>query len=180
MSSSAGSSASCSSDDGVAADDDGQDDVLRLISKPKRTRVRRPVTDKAAAPWQLMLDNAKLGFNGVADPDSRDGKYFRRRFRVPYILFTAIVDVAIGDRWFPGEFEVDGRGVANATGERGASLHVKILSVLRVLGRGDCFDDCFDGSNCSESSLSVWFHKFMRVFVERFVCASVIHQQHGQ
>jgi hypothetical protein len=170
MSSSAGSSASCSS----ASDDESEDAVLRLLSKPKRTRVRRPVIDKLSAPWQLMLDNAKLGINGVADPDSRDGKYFRRRFRVPYILFTTIVDVAIGDGWFPGDFEVDGRGVANATGERGASLHVKILSVLRVLGRGDCFDDCFDGSNCSESSLSVWFHKFMRVFVERFVC---VHQQ---
>jgi len=128
------SSSSCSSDadvDGVTADDEGHDDVLRLLSKLKRTRTRRPVPDKAAAPWQLMLDSAKLNLNGVADPDSRDGRYFRRRFRVPYSLFTAIIDCALIDNWFPGDFLPDGTSVADACGLRGATLHVKVLTVLR-------------------------------------------------
>jgi hypothetical protein len=46
--------------------------------------------------------------------------------------------------------------------------------LIRVLGRGIVFDELYDGSGCSESSMSVWFHKFLGVFVERLAIGGVV------
>lgn len=113
-----------------------------------------------------MLDNAQLS-GGAADPNSVDGRYFRRRFRLPYDLFDALNRVMLNDNWFPGEYEPDGRGKCDGIGIRGASIQVKHLSVLRVLGRGVCFDELYDGSGLSESVLSRFFHRFNSIFTSR-------------
>lgn len=47
-------------------------------------------------------------------------------------------------------------------------LQVKFLSVLRVLGRGICFDELYDGSGLSESVTSRFFHRFVAIFADRF------------
>ncbi len=132
----------------------------------KAKRRRRSLLPKDQAPWQLMLNNANLP-GGAADSTSIDGRYFRRRFRVPYALFNALNAVMITDDWFPGEYERDGQGKCDRIGVRGASLQVKHLSVLRVLGRGVCFDELYDGSRLSESVLSRFFHRFNSIFVSR-------------
>ena len=106
--------------------------------------------------------------NGVSVPDSIDGRYFRRRFRIPYKMFQALIQVMLDDNWFPGDFEADGGGKCCKLGRKGASLHVKVLSVLRVLGRGVCFDELYDGSGLSESITSTFFHRFVAMFVERY------------
>ncbi len=49
---------------------------------------RRCPVDKKEAPWQKMLDGAGKT-NSICDEASRDGKYFTRRFRMPYSLFQA-------------------------------------------------------------------------------------------
>ena len=135
-------------------------------SKRKRTRRRRILLPKDQAPWQLMLNVANLP-GGAADSASIDGKYFRRRFRLPFALFDALNRVMIDDNWFPGEYERDGQGKCDRMGIRGASLQVKHLSVLRVLGRGVCFDELYDGSGLSESSQSRFFHRFNSIFASR-------------
>jgi hypothetical protein len=135
-------------------------------SKPKRKRRRRSLPPKSQAPWQLMLNNAQNP-GGAADPTSIDGRYFRRRFRLPYDLFNALNQVMLADNWFPGEYEHDGQGNCDRMGIRGASIQVKHLSVLRVLGRGVCFDEMYDGSGLSESTLSRFFHRFTSIFASR-------------
>jgi hypothetical protein len=114
-----------------------------------------------------MLDKAEQ-INGASDPDSIDGRYFRRRFRVPYSMFKALIQVMLDDNWFPGDFEADGGGKCSVLGIKGASLHVKVLSVLRALGRGVCFDELYDGSGLSEAVTSTFFHRFVAVFVQRY------------
>jgi hypothetical protein len=137
-------------------------DCLRPPLKAKLCRNgckrRRPVP-KQDAPWQKMLDDFVKGENTIGEPNSRDGKYFRRRFRMPYTLFCALIEVILTEGWFP-KFSSNGEGPMDCTKNRGASLHVKVLSVLRVLGRGVVFDECFDGSGCGEESIRVFFHLF--------------------
>ena len=102
-----------------------------------------------------MLSNNLIGANTIDVPDSRDGRYFRRRFRIPFSLFQALTNCMVNERWFTG-FDAQGRGLLDATKKevmRGASLHVKVLSALRILGRGLVFDECFDGSGCGESTI---------------------------
>jgi len=116
-----------------------------------------------------MLANNAKGLNMIHDPNSRDGKYFRRRFRVPYCLFQAMTSCMINEYWFTG-FDREGNGLLDATKKevmRGASLRVKVLSCLRILGRGVVFDECFDGSGCGESSIQSFFHLFNQRMVSR-------------
>jgi hypothetical protein len=133
---------------------------------PRKQKRRSDVKDrplKENAPWHIMLSRAGQGINSVSDEHSADGKYFRRRFRVPYALFEALIQVMLDDNWFPAEYEDNGRGKLDSCGVRGCSLQVKVLSVLRVLGRGVCFDELYDGSGCSESMMSRFFHTFCKL-----------------
>ena len=135
----------------------------------KRTRdgkARRNPVDKKNAPWQRMLDCNDAGLNSIHDESSRDGKYFRRRFRMPHSLFKDLISGMLEEQWFP-KYGRNGEGPLDASKNRGASLQVKVLSVLRVLGRGITFDECFDGSGCSEESIRVFFHLFVAMFSKR-------------
>jgi hypothetical protein len=120
-----------------------------------------------------MLSLAGQGENNVADELSADGRYFRRRFRLPYALFESLIKVMLDDNWFPSAYEANGRGKLDSCGIRGCSLQVKVLSVLRVLGRGVCFDELYDGSGCSESMMSRFFHEFLIIFNDRLFHCSV-------
>jgi hypothetical protein len=155
----------------VDSDDEDSSDTSHtppsiICVKKKQTRRRRELEPKANAPWQRMLDKAEQ-INGVSDPNSIDGRYFRRRFRIPYAMFKAMIKTMLDDEWFPADYEADGQGKCCCVGTRGASLHVKVLSVLRVLGRGVCFDELYDGSGLSESVLSTFFHRFLTIFSQR-------------
>jgi hypothetical protein len=151
------------SDDNESTDGD---ETIKL--KPRgRKRRKRDLEPKSNAPWQRMLDRAEQ-INGASDPDSIDGRYFRLRFRVSYSMFKALIQVMLDDNWFPGDFEADGSGKCSVLGIQGASLHVKVLPVLRALGRGVCFDELYDGSGLSEAVTSTFFHRFVAVFVQRY------------
>jgi hypothetical protein len=78
---------------------------------------------------------------------------------MPYSLFQAFIKVILDEVWFP-KYGTNGEGPIDCTKNSGASLHVKVLSVLRVLGRGFVFDECFDGSGCGEEVIRVFFHAF--------------------
>ena len=118
-----------------------------------------------------MLDGIILQLNTIDDERTQDGRYFRRRFRVPYRLYVELVKCMLDEGWFLG-FGPHGQGKLDATKletMRGASLWVKVLSVLRILGRGVVFDECFDGSGCSESMIAEFFHSFLSAFVSRLL-----------
>jgi hypothetical protein len=174
MSTSSSGQSSCSS---PQSEDDGSFDSpssCHLPANARKGRRRSGVKSrplKENAPWHIMLSHAGQGTNSVSDEHSVDGRYFRRRFRLPYALFEALIQVMLDDNWFPSEYEANGRGKLDSCGVRGCSLQVKFLSVLRVLGRGVCFDELYDGSNCSESMMSRFFHAFLQTFNDRlFYC----------
>jgi hypothetical protein len=116
----------------------------------QRKYEKRP--DYKSSVWGRMLVNPR-----IQDPDDRKGgKLFRRRFRVPYPLFEDLVSTTRGSRIF-----LEG---PDCRGVMAAPLELKILAVLRVLGRGYCFDGVEELTMISAEVLRVFFHKFVAHF----------------
>jgi hypothetical protein len=96
-----------------------------------------------------------------------------------------IVDTVRQNGWFS-----EGQ---DALGRVAAPLELKILAVLRVFGRGDCFDTVAEITRISEGVLRTFFHKFCRLFSERYfheIChppnsdeelaeVTSVYEQHG-
>ena len=113
--------------------------------------------------WAQMLQLGRC-----QDPSSKDGKLFRRRFRIPYPLFLEIVEVVRIKNWFP---EVD------CTGAPSAPLELKILGVLRVLGRGMCFDGIQELTNIDEETVRRFFHVFCERFAVEFFAVGSLYER---
>jgi hypothetical protein len=174
------SSSSSTSECGGGSEAPSAPTVKRRLSRTVTPFSERPL--KSDAPWHKMIENNVKGMNSIHDETTRDGKFFRRRFRIPFALYYELVKAMIDEGWFSG-FGPHGEGMLDATKterNRGASLWVKVLSVLRVLGRGVVFDECFDGSGCSESMIQTFFHQFLRVFSSRLLHCAVCPPQNSE
>jgi hypothetical protein len=69
---------------------------------------------------------------------------------VPFPLFERLTEMTRVNAWFSEEKDCAGR--------RAAPLELKILGVLRVLGRGYCFDGIDELNFISAESNRVFFH----------------------
>jgi Plant transposon protein len=108
------------------------------------------------SPWGRMLVHPR-----TKDPtDRKGGKLFRRRFRVPFPLFERITEMTRINAWFSEEKDCAGR--------RAAPLELKILGVLRVLGRGYCFDGIEELNFISAESNRVFFHTWCELFTKKY------------
>ena len=135
-------------------DDDGNvasqstADRLRRIILPRRElsrdgagkagpRLRRPPIDPWTCTWGTMLTEQR---HQLQDPTSTEAKLFRLRFRVPFPLYLSLVEwTAEWFHWSP-ENEL---GVHDCVGDSPQKRHpteLKVLGVLRMLGRGTCLD----------------------------------------
>ena len=104
----------------------------------------------------------------ISHPSSKDGKLFRRRFRIPYPLFLEILEVVRIKNWFPE---------ADCTGAPSAPLELKILGVLRVLGRGMCFDGIQELTNIDEETVRRFFHVFCERFAVEFFAVGSLYER---
>ncbi len=136
--------------------DDGKD-FLDSIIKPGdvvnvRVRHRMPEdrVDYDQTPWGLMLKNP-----AVHDPNTRLGKCFRLRFRVPYPLFLLLVEQAVSYNMFE---------TVRSTYSNSVPTEIKILACLRILGRGNCADDISELSHIRPSTLNHIFKVFVKNF----------------
>ena len=101
------------------------EEVTSTIPK-KRNRQPRP--DYTQMSWWRLIRHPD-----IRDVNSRQHKYFRRRFRLPYALFEIIINMCYERNWFP----VHTRGEDGAMPKKNAApLELKVLGVLRLLGRG--------------------------------------------
>ena len=96
----------------------------------------------------------------VSDPTTREGKKFRLRFRVPFPLFEQLVSMAeeLGFKRRP----------KLASGIDGVPLEIKVLGVLRILGRSTCFDGIEEITGVSAETHRTFFHQFNALFVARY------------
>ena len=126
-------------------------ELLRKRKRRGRTVFRNRNTQQrmnyGKTPYAIMLEN-----ENVKDPTTREGQYFRRRFRIPFPIYERLVAVVRDFGMFP-------------ECHRSISLELKVMAVLRRLGRGGPFDDCWDGSGMNEETGVYSFIDFVKFFL---------------
>ena len=124
-------------------------------SCPPRTWKKRDPVDWKNTNWWKLISNP-----AVADSNSREGKTFRCRFRLPFRLFQYVVDICKKDRVF-------GR-VHNAAKLESMPVELKVLGVLRTLGRATLHDDVAELSGASAETHRKCFLQFIEHFKKKY------------
>ena len=108
-----------------------------------------------------LLTNSECRYNMYVESPHLDNprfhKIFRRRFRMPFESFKALVVIAQDDPLFKRWKE----GARDVAGQLAAPLPLLILCALRYLGRGWTFDDLSESTGISEEVIRVFFHAFL-------------------
>ena len=148
-----------SSEDGEVGE---QVEIGRRRKRPFQRR--SPKKNKDVDPWRNNAWLQLLQDNQVKDPKTRQGKDFRRRFRVPYPVFERIVQICRTT----GEF-IFNYSPVDVTGQLSIPLELKILAVLRMLGDGTKFMTGSELSSfMSEATLNKFFKDFCSIFRKHF------------
>ncbi len=134
--------------------------ALNMTKRARKATVfRRP--DRECA-WSIMLREEAPQ---LEVPDSFESKRFRTRFRVPYPMFLRLVEwTRTWVEWSP----------TNPSGLKPfchfkrprIATELKVLGVLRMLGRGVCYDDIQELSSISASVMSIFLRTWCRKFTE--------------
>lgn len=93
---------------------------------------------------------------------TKQGRNFRRKYRVPASLFDFIVAKVLQRNLFP-EYDSNGCG-KDAFSRPIPSLQVKILIVFRLLATGAEFASVYDGSRVDEQTARIFFYRFNDLF----------------
>jgi len=121
-----------------------------------KPRQRKPPVDFNKSQWMMMLQD-----EGLRQPDSAVSKKFRRRFRVPYPVYLDLLDKTEMELGFT-------RRPLDFLGTQGVPLELQVLGVLRVLGRGTCFDGIEELSLADEETHRVFFHRWTKKFSDKY------------
>jgi hypothetical protein len=124
-----------------------------FVSEPviKKKRGPRAKVDYWETNWGRWLRNPE-----IQNPKSKLAKMFQLRFRVPFILFDRqILKMCKDDNIFDMTYEESKNGVP---------IEFKILLSLRILGRGNYYDDINELSSVPSSSIPYYFHTFVKKF----------------
>ncbi len=89
----------------------------------------------------------------------RETDTFRLRFRIPFAIFELLLVETT--KWLRSTNQLQGDGT-DACGRPGVPVYLKILAVLRILGRGTCADGIQELSLMSGDTALVFFHKFCK------------------
>ena len=101
-----------------------------------------------------------LQIDTIKDPYHRDGKLFRDRFRVPYDVYCRIIHLIKAEH--PLMFKAG--KPKDIAGRLTCPLELKVLGVLRVLGRASTFDCIGELTNTHREIHRLFFHKFTAAF----------------
>jgi hypothetical protein len=129
----------------------------RLTYNGYRTRNYRATAHYWESPWGRLLLGSGSNANGVEDDDSSTGRLFRRRFRVPWSIYCKIVQMC-------KDKDIFGVRARDRCDQETIPVELRVLGVLRILGRGAVFDDIAELSGMSESSALRSFKMFCMNF----------------
>jgi hypothetical protein len=124
----------------VVKDDEFWDDPPIIRTRTKRVRT----LDLWETGWGRLILNENIKI-----PDSYEAKIFRKRFRLPYLLFQRFVAECKQSNIFE---EVNVTKVA---------VEFKVLIGLRILGRDNCSDDISEFLNIGDSTINNIFKQFL-------------------
>jgi hypothetical protein len=87
----------------------------------------------------------------VTNPNTKEGRMFRRRFRLPFPCFTLLLQICKDYNIFDMKYDTK------------PILEAKILGCLRILGRGSCADEVneLSANTLGESTMNYVFKKFI-------------------
>ena len=141
---------------------EAEEEIFEEINaKKKAVPVFRTRKWEGRPPYELSCWGRMLVHPRTRDPtDRKGGVLFRTRFRVPFPLYGRLVEMTRSNGWFSER--------PDAVGQRCAPLELKILGVLRVLGRGYCFDGIEELSYISAEVNRVFFHNWCNKFAKRY------------
>jgi hypothetical protein len=105
--------------------------------------------------WAATLADAHP--NGPRNPFSTKGKKFRQDFRVPYVLFMFIVNLAKVQRWAS-------KAAVDVSGRPSVPIELKILGVLYILGGDHGFKSVVDLGGFSTAVMNEFFLEFVSAF----------------
>jgi hypothetical protein len=148
---------------------------LRRLNR-KRTRRKRSPTSSPKdikinfleSTWGKLLKKLSA-IPGGPTITSRDGKLFRRRFRVPWDVFVDLLQKCKESRLF-GEKSLES---VDCCGCSICPYAIKLLGVLRILGRNWCCDDVTEATGMGETTVRRGFLDFCANFVDKYYDAYV-------
>ena len=123
-----------------------------------RSRETHATRNYEQSAWYKYVNNPTPNLN---DPSSIESRVFRTRFRVPWKFYKDILLPWTMEN-FPSH--------RDCTGRPPIPPEYKLLSVLRMLGRGTHFDDVAEYINCGfkGEAIRVFFHEWCRLFSNYF------------
>ena len=123
-----------------------QNDDLKPTKKRKRNITEPNFWESQ---WGLLITNKNVRY-----PQSKEGKLFRRRFRLPYPLFQYLASLCKEFNIFDSIYTTR------------IPIEAKLLGCLRILGRDACADDITEitGNTLGESTMNYVFKKFIHGF----------------
>jgi len=128
------------------------DDHDGIELEPPRRRQRTPAVDYTQTTWyRWMMDPS------IEDENSRLGKLFRLRFRMPYLMFR--------DYLIP---LVRRANIFSSAANVRIPLEIKVLCALRILGRGSYCDDISEMSQVPLSTVNSIFKDFVIGFTSAY------------
>lgn len=137
----------------------------RLLSRRKVERV-----DYNETVWGKMLrDPSRL-----RDPHSAEAILFRRRFRIPFAMFERLAGWT--KKWWKDQRK---RKERDASGRLAPDVELKLLGVLRMLGRGSCLDDIKELCGVSEPTMHAFFEEWCAWFREEYY-PQFVHPPHNK
>ena len=119
-------------------------------SEPKIPREPKKVVDYWTTNWGRWMQQPEM-----LDPNSKLAKLFMLRFRMPFYLFQG---------WFVPQCLENKIFGESHTRVDSIPIEFKLLMCLRILGRGNCYDDLNEFSMISNSSVQRIFLQFVARF----------------
>jgi len=113
------------------------------VLEERRKRMRQKTPSMRDTIWGQMLADPHL-----RDPNSKQARKFRRRFRVPYPLFEEVLVPLCNET---NVFEIKKNSII--------PVEYRVLVVLRILGRGHSADDCIQLCPIGESTCYALMHR---------------------
>ena len=133
---------------------------------------RNPNPDYWLSPWGQLLTRFASVVGGPSI-GSREGKLFRRRFRVPYDVFCKLVSMSLDKKLFG----LNSHKKTDIANRNVCPVKMKLLAVLRILGRNWNFDDIAEATLMGETTARRAFHTFSQNFFKEYYHLYVFRPQ---
>ena len=126
---------------------------IKKVIKRRRSRIFR---DYKTSSWYELLRDKK---EELLDETTAAAKTFRRRNRVPYVVFERLLVMAVecGFQLQP----------TDCAGRPGVPLSLHLMGVLRFLGRATLFDDIAEQTKADEETHRSFFGEFIKAMVKQ-------------